>query len=192
MKTVEFLDSYLGMKQIDNRKLSMLLKTQILYLLNSDSPDMVVEEITYLEGFGFTQTEPEKEFTGLLKGYWEKHYYSSRFMGQNLLNSWKMDVERSKKFESMALAESKPYSKNGFLPNGNNPQELMSFCSTVARKFVDAYIEKSNSGKLTGERIIFKKHDGANYYLTLAYHSEDDKDVLSRIEFCKKDFPFLF
>jgi hypothetical protein len=49
-----------------------------------------------------------------------------------------------------------------------------------------------HTGKLTGEWIIFARHDGKNYYLCLNTHEAGDQFVYDRImEHCVRDFPGL-
>ena len=184
--TIEFLDEYLKMQRVDKSRLSALIQSQILALLNSGSADRVVEELAFLEGNGITQTKVAREFKKRLKGFWHKHYSSSRFIGKNLMNAWEMDKESSLKFEKMALEVSAVSIKE------SGVDDLKQFCSNLAMKFVGGYEKKSNLMKLTGEWIVFKKHEGVNYYLTLANHSEEDERVLKRILLCEKQFSFLF
>ena len=191
---MKFLDDYLGSKKIDTNRLSSLIRGQILYLLNLGSPDRVIEEIAHLEGSGSTETKSTDEFKGdVLKGFCKKHYSSSRFMAKNVQNYWEMNSNKSKKFEEMVFEVIEQYVKDGHSVDSDKPENIMLFNSMVAKKIVnDGYVKRSNLNNLTGEWIIFKKHEGTNYYLTVAGHSEKDEDILKRIESCKRDFPFLF
>ena len=56
MLTMEFLENYLHLKRIDAKRLSVLMKSQILDLLNLGSPDRVIEEIVCLEGMAHSST----------------------------------------------------------------------------------------------------------------------------------------
>jgi hypothetical protein len=52
--------------------------------------------------------------------------------------------------------------------------------------------ERDSSQRLTGEWIVFAKHNGQNYYLCLARHNEGDELIFSRIkQICFREFPFL-
>jgi hypothetical protein len=54
------------------------------------------------------------------------------------------------------------------------------------------FFEKLTNANLTGEKIIFKPHDGVNYFLTISLHSEPDEIVLNRLKiFCLEEFPFI-
>ncbi len=44
---------------------------------------------------------------------------------------------------------------------------------------------------MTGEWIVFAKHNGKNFYLTLGVHQEDNASVALRIWQCGWEFPFV-
>ena len=50
----------------------------------------------------------------------------------------------------------------------------------------------ANNNLLTGEWLIFAKHDGKNYYLSLGRHNSGDDLLRTQIEaICLPEFPFL-
>lgn len=52
--------------------------------------------------------------------------------------------------------------------------------------------ERENQGKLTGEWIAFAKHQGRNYYVTLAPHTTGDQQTFDEIKsMAYAEFPFL-
>lgn len=52
--------------------------------------------------------------------------------------------------------------------------------------------ERIREGRLTGEWIVFAKHEGLNYYLSLSTHKTDDETLIRNIrEICLPQFPFL-
>ena len=55
-------------------------------------------------------------------------------------------------------------------------------------------MQKIREKTVTGEWIIFHKHNGLNYYLTLGSHLEDDAAIFARVALaCKFDkMPFKF
>ena len=68
-----------------------------------------------------------------------------------------------------------------------------SFVNYLAHHVVFvSYEMKSSSNTLTGEWLVFHKHEGVNYYLTLAFHRENDENIYSRVvATCELDnFPF--
>jgi hypothetical protein len=55
---------------------------------------------------------------------------------------------------------------------------------------MDGYKERSGAQALTGEWIVYAKHNGRNYYLTLGAHG-DDQRILQRVRACCDEFPKL-
>ena len=59
-----------------------------------------------------------------------------------------------------------------------------------------AFQERIDQDSGTGEWLIFSKHKGRNYYLSIASHSkthEGDKKLYEFIKnYCYSEFPFLF
>ncbi len=148
-------------------------------------PMVIVEEIKRLEsgstGFGTKraaqfQREP-------LRGFWHKHFFSARFIGQNLLNEL-----RGGRLETIA--------REVFDPK-RSPVVTNEMIREFSRRVVTEPIERRDAaGKLTGEWIIFAKHEGLNYYLCIATHTKDvlgDQAIHDRIKLvCLPQFPFLF
>jgi hypothetical protein len=54
----------------------------------------------------------------------------------------------------------------------------------------DGYLERGAEGELTGEWVVFAKQDGANYYLTLGTHG-DDEAIWRRCKTCAIEFHAL-
>lgn len=63
----------------------------------------------------------------------------------------------------------------------------------LARRATTKHVERRDvEGKLTGEWLIFAKHGGENYYLSLNTHVAGDQFIYDRImEHCPKNFPEL-
>lgn len=77
-----------------------------------------------------------------------------------------------------------------------NPDTAHLSHETISKNIADAvtgiFVQRSREQKLTGDWIIFAKHEGQNYYLDLASHQEQDVDIYSRIsQGCFDQFPFL-
>jgi hypothetical protein len=56
---------------------------------------------------------------------------------------------------------------------------------------MDGYRERSQSGEITGEWIIFARQNDVNYYLTLGSHTEGDEAIRQRVLDCCAEFPNL-
>jgi len=69
------------------------------------------------------------------------------------------------------------------------PQEI---AANIARDVTQLYADRARAQELSGEWIVFAKHEGKNYYLTLAAHYEGDDQIFARIrDGCVGEFPFL-
>jgi hypothetical protein len=60
------------------------------------------------------------------------------------------------------------------------------------RVSIEAFQERAGADRLTGEWIIFGKHDRKNYYLSVASHDEGDGIIFNQIQrYCTPQFSFL-
>ena len=144
------------------------------------SPHEVLREINSLEkGTSDTGTKPPTLFNfPPLKGLWHKHFFSAHFLVNNLLLALgKNGLEKLAKDE---------IGKKG-------AQITDEILNALARRVANEPVDKrANDGKLTGEWIVFAKHQGKNYYLCLNTHDAGDQAIYNRImEHCAKDFPQL-
>ena len=162
-------------------RFSLFLTAQMRHGLvtNRVHPEKVMAEIFFLEGKDSTSTGPAKQFTsGPLKGFWKKHWFQPSFMGENLRNHMGLDSKPPRRLEAIYRSSLKQF------------RDPHSQSAAIAKKAVE-YTFKGR--KLTGEWIIFQKHEGKNYYLALGFHLEDRQQTLERIRlWCSKEFPFLF
>lgn len=71
-------------------------------------------------------------------------------------------------------------------------EEWNAFLSRISHEMtVGAFESRLGEHYFSGEWIIFAKHEGRNYYLTLASHSEDDDAILQKLACSAEEFPFL-
>jgi hypothetical protein len=140
----------------------------------------IIAEIAALEGASTAKsscTKPSREYRGkLLNGLWHKHYPQARFITANLLLHWK-------RCDLLELIKSS-YARREFF-------DEQAAKDLVYRFVCEGYAERSSSGKLTGEWIVFAEQGGKKYYLSLASHSEDDSAIWSRCKACAAEFPEL-
>jgi hypothetical protein len=69
------------------------------------------------------------------------------------------------------------------------PQEI---AANIAHDVGQIYADRARAQDLTGEWIVFAKHEDKNYYLCLAVHDEGDDHIFARIrDGCVSEFPFL-
>lgn len=147
-------------------------------------PAKIVAEVNALEGHGRTVgTKPAAQFERPpLQGLWKKHYLVGGLpsMAKNLLLGFGKKrrelLHVIKEHHSPATADLSPLEKS----------------RNIADAVTNIYAERSRTGRLTGDWIVFAKHEGRNYYLCLARHDEPDADIFNRIKAgCVAEFPFL-
>jgi energy-coupling factor transporter ATP-binding protein EcfA2 len=83
------------------------------------------------------------------------------------------------------------YAASRYNPDTNHlPSQEVA--GNIARDIVQFYADRARTRELTGEWIVFAKHEGKNYYLCLAGHEEGDDDIFARIrDGCAGEFLFL-
>ncbi len=141
--------------------------------------------IKVLEGLAkFDVTPSEEQFKyPPLTGLYKKHFSSPRFLAKNLRNF--LHSKDGKKLFNKAWQEASDVSNSDFINE--------RFVAYLSHQMVFPPIEiKSATNTMTGEWLVFHKHEGQNYYLTLANHGEPNKKIYERVIFaCKFDvLPF--
>lgn len=90
--------------------------------------------------------------------------------------------------------------KNGLEKLANeviDPQKASVFTPEMMEELVhrathEPIEKRDQQGKITGEWVIFAKHEGKNYYLCLNTHDAGDQQIYDKImEHCVRDFPDL-
>ena len=135
-------------------------------------------------------TALEKQFSGGLRGLYHAHHSKAFFMAENAWRNWNRKVSGSglnehDYLEKRATELLQARMANG-LPQADAEKELLK---EIAYGELMEGIE-GPQGK-TGEWLIYAKHDEINYYLTIAYHTEGDSNILKKIEPCLEEFQFL-
>ena len=153
------------------------------------APGQIIQEIEGMEAGGSTKrgTKPAEPFTReALKGLWHKHFFSALFMAENLRIG--LGKGRLRKLVSEALD-----------PSNAKPGETHEeYADRVSRELATQTVNETldlrrGGGKLTGEWIVFARHEGKNYYLSLNTHKDGDPYIRARIiEFCLEEFPFIY
>lgn len=146
--------------------------------------DFILEEIKALEGLSNSApfTKPPTQFTREpLKGLWHQHFFASRFTEKNI--AARMTPKRVSETVDRVLDPSEPII---------TPKMLNDLAEAIT---TEAFLERESNCQLTGEWIVFAKHQGQNHYLTLAPHPEGkvgDQILFSEIEAMGYSrFPFL-
>ena len=127
-----------------------------------------------------TGTKPAQRFERLpLKGLWKKHYLIGG------LRSYAVNLKagagkRGREFKKIVKSRHTP---------DTPPQEV---AKNIADDICQIYAGRAQAQELTGEWIIFAKHEGKNYYLCLATHTQGDDEIFRMVrDGCVGEFPFL-
>lgn len=181
---VEYANFY-GLDRLIPRRFSWLFVFNLMMLerKNGILPFEIIDEIKSLEGVGNPmQTKPASEFKGAhLKGLWHKHYFAANpsLLAHNISNH-------------LAGGKLEKLVKEVFAPQ-RSPIATKEMISELSHRVVTGSLEdRAADNKLTGEWIIFSKHQGQNYYLCLATHESGDEVIAQNIKAaCLPQFPFL-
>lgn len=138
---------------------------------------MIVDEIAMLEGRAGNRqsiTKPEKQLDKPpLTGLWHKHFMQPAFIWRNLENYWKPERRREQLSELPPEHLGHHMVIEGYLGRtGNAPPG------------------EEQEPRATGEWIVYAKHNGRNYYLTLGHHRRD-RTVWRLCQACAAEFSEL-
>jgi hypothetical protein len=157
----------------------------------SDDVVPVLRQIDALEGLKQkTTVREERQFKHPpLFPFWHAHYFASRHALRNIGERW--NIARGQGNRDLQAAISAVAKQHGHDPD-TWPRAL------AHRVFIEGMTERANANRLTGDWIIYAKHNGQNYYLDLAQHEEaeghSNSDQLMRKlrAGSAAEFPFLF
>ncbi|MBP7766639.1 MAG: hypothetical protein KA113_15740 [Syntrophaceae bacterium] len=153
----------------------------LFHQVNGVDPYEILDEIRSLEGLRpSTGTKAPTQFTREpLIGFWHKHFFSARFVAHNIINELAGD-KLSRLVEDV-------------LDPNKSPIITKEMINELAHRVtVESLENRGRGGKLTGEWIVFAKHEEKNYYLTLCTHKVGDQALYERInKICFPQFPFL-
>src|SRR3546814_12890254 len=104
---------------------------------------------------------------------WHKHFFSAQFVPQNIATH----MHKKKVAETV----------NRIMDPAKSPVVTKELIRELADAVThDALKERVSQGKLTGEWIVFAKHNNQNFYLTLAAHPSDrnlgDQNIFDEIK----------
>jgi hypothetical protein len=171
----------LGLQPDSVRRCSTFFLLQLFHRARNHAlpgdPAKIVAEVRFLDGYGRpTGTKDAMPFDDPpLAGLWHKHYLADNAVARNVQIG--LGGPSLKRIPKIA----RPFMP---LTAKNIPDLARALINNV-------YIERQQHGKLTGEWIVFAKHEGQNYYLCLGNHDDGDPAVFQNVEACMQDFPFL-
>jgi len=178
----------IGLEAAAPGRYSILLLLQLLdgYASRTLNTENVIREVRALERTGRpTGTKTPQPFRHPpLKGLWHKHYLAAgrstfaRNLGNGLIKDGLPRFEQHVR-DTLAVGD---------------VHDLTS--EDIKRIVHDAVLgnweRRTNASELTGEWIVYAKHDGNNYYLSLGKHNDDDTNLRDEIEAsCRAEFPFV-
>ncbi len=148
------------------KRVSLVLALHLLSNLeNQEDYFPILDELNYIEGIGpATRTKPEGRFKrGGINFLYHKHYSSARHISRNLKDQseFKEDGTNTDFFETTYARIMKEH--------GEDPDVWPG--ALIHALTIQGYQDHASRG-LTGDWIVFGKHEGKNYYLGLATHKE--------------------
>lgn len=188
-EVAQFRNTHAGFGCIDMSCISQFLLIQLASISKKRTYNTfsVTDVIQELEGVGRGCKQKVGQFKHLpLKGFWKAHFFDERFMARNLINHWGLEFETSTKFDTLCarMAEEERKSPSNVGWQGRLAHEMI----------VGGYEERARKNNLTGEWIIFTKHENKNYYLCISKHTSKKGDQHT-FEFLrlliKNEYPFL-
>jgi len=181
---VEYANLY-GIESLISGRFSWLFVFNLMMLerKNGIDPFSIIAEIKDLEGLGPSQqTKLASPFKGPhLKGFWHKHFFTANpsLFAHNIINQ-------------LANGNLEKHVAEVFDPK-KSPVVTKEMISDFSKKVVtESLEERASANKLTGEWIVFAKHQGQNYYLCLTTHDLNDEIIAQNIKtVCLPQFVFL-
>ncbi len=177
-----------GFWGLDLRRMSTVFLEQVFqrYFGRVVNVFQISDEMQCLEGVGRrTATKKEDRFRHVpLKVLWKTRFTDASFIPKNLSAHFGVTRGGNEKLIDLITHAFKS-SRSGYVDD--------DFAKEIAHNFtIEAMLDRAKGRKMTGEWIVYKKHEGKNYYLTLAAHAEDDDSIYQRVcDAYEFDFPFL-
>ncbi len=167
----DFLHDNPGLCGIDLARVSDLLVAQLASvhkhrMFDSFSVTDVMQE---LEGSGRGVPVKYDAFKHMpLRGLWKAHFFDARFLARNIIEHWGLRFENSSKFSNLCA--------QGADEEEAEPSAYGWQAKLAHRLTIDGMEQRAKQG-LTGEWIVFGKHNGSNYYLCIAKHTSQAEDI---------------
>ena len=182
-----YAESNLAFHGLELDRISSIFVAQIYRLERNRVLNIfaLMDEVKHLEGLKrSTSTGKERPFKGqILKGLHKKHFTDASFILKNIGIHLGYENGRTDHLDRI-IQQAFERNTSGYVDDDFN--NYVAHHTTVG-----AYEERAKKS-LTGEWIVFKRHHGKNYYLTLAAHDEGDENVRRRVDMAYEfDFPFL-
>lgn len=172
-----------------SKRVSVALAFRLLGLNGREIDQFaVLDEIDHLEGFRTSsRTIPAEPFRKPpLVPLWHKHIFTARNLAANVRIRWGLDTGGNRDLDRLIDEISNAH--------GDDPD---AWPAVLAHRLVVEGFEERNARGLTGNWLIYGRHEGHNYYLDLATHAEGVGEragaLLARLRnACRAEFPFVF
>lgn len=185
---IEIMIKTSGLDRVAHGRCSRLLVIQLFAasLAGSANPSRVVHEIEALEGGHHSVLKPpiQNKYPPL-KGLWHKHFL------QEDLPSLAKNVDLALKKYGMPyfdqkIREAEEAGEERYMTT----EDLMAVADDVVHGNL---ARRREAEAMTGEWLIFAKHEGQNYYLAIATHDvSTHQHIRQQIDqVCCVEFPFL-
>ncbi len=177
-----FRDLHLGTFELASRMSELLwLDIYIWETAYGIGANEVLHVIQDLEqGEAKSRVKPATQFRKPpLKGLWHKHVFSARFIPMNI---------------SLAIANEGGLRKilTEVIGTDGSPITLEKIGKLRNRVIEEPFEQRTAANQLTGEWIIYLRHNATNYYLCCGAHKDGDQFIYDRIlRHCRRDFPDL-
>ena len=150
--------------------------------------DDVLHEIDVLEGLAsHSSTKEAAQFRRPpLHPFWHKHFSTARHLMRNMGERWGLGGTGNRDLSARVERAAAEY--------GNQPELWQKWLAyQIGMVGLD---ERVKVCRMTGDWIIFAKHEGQNFYLGLATHDEGHDDPGALYQKLRGgsafEFPFLF
>jgi hypothetical protein len=156
-------------------------------LMRGNEQIEIMSAIDQLEGLpSRCRTKKAERLKGSILGrFWHKHFFTSRHVIWNFGEEWKLRENGNRKFDRLLRKVARKH--------GSEPS---TWPAIIAYEVVIGGLQRrANDHALTGDWIILGKHNGCNYYLDLAAHSEagEPQRLYEKLRLgSEAEFPFLF
>jgi hypothetical protein len=147
--------------------------------------DYVLREIDVLEGLSSHSSTkiPEQFKKPPLHPFWHKHFSTARHLNHNIGARWGFEKSGNRDFSAAIETVTREYGDQPDLWQKRLPYQIV----------LGGLHDRTTAGRMTGDWIIFAKHEGRNFYLGLGTHEESGDAIYQRLRGgSASEFPFLF
>jgi hypothetical protein len=186
-ENVEAFADFIGLERLVPGRYSALLVLQLFasYSARYLNPYKVLHEIGALEQSATTRMKAATPFTGPhLRGLWHKHFLPDGIpsIARNVMNGLK---DYGLPWLEERVRQAQASGKEEFMTT----DDVRSIADEAVYRNLK---RRATSSKMTGEWIVFARHEGSRYYLAIAQHDMGDERLRQMIDaVCCHEFPFL-